>query len=218
MKRFSTELKEGSFRVAIFGSARIKRNDPTYKLVYTLAKMIGKEGMDIVTGGGSGLMTAANAGHNMGDKMKRADSVGLPLATERTKKPNPHLEVKKEFKYFSDRLDTFMILSNVVVVTPGGIGTLLELYYTWQLLQVKQICNTPIILLGDMWVDLIGWMKKNQLKRHLVSKKDFEFVFLAKNASEAFKIIVNLHEKWKNNELTCSNIKRYKLKEYKKKT
>ena len=83
----------------------------------------------------------------------------------------------------------FMQLSNVVVVAPGGVGTMLEFYYTWQLAQVEHICNIPIILLGDMWPELIEWVEKWQVRRKLVGTKDTNPLFLAKSAREAFKVI-----------------------------
>jgi predicted Rossmann-fold nucleotide-binding protein len=82
-----------------------------------------------------------------------------------------------------------MRLSNAVVVAPGRVGTLLELLYTWQLMQVKTICNIPIILLGEMWTDFITWIKKWPLKNKLINQEDFELLFLAKNSKEAFIII-----------------------------
>lgn len=125
------EFGRKHFRVAIFGSARIKKGDPIYELVYTLAKMISKSGMDIVTGGGPGLMNAASEGHHAGQKGNKLHSIGLRINLPKEDKQATHLDVKKEFHRFSNRLDNFMRLSNIVVVASGGVGTLLELFYTW---------------------------------------------------------------------------------------
>ncbi len=108
-----------------------------------------------------------------------------------------HLDIKKEFSRFSDRLDNFMLLSNVVVVAPGGVGTLLELFYAWQLVQVEHICDTPIILLGEMWPDLIDWIEKWPLKLGLISQDDMIPLFLARDSEEAMKIVRKAFEEYK---------------------
>lgn len=203
---------ENHFRVTIFGSARINREDKTYKDVFKIAKLIGSNNIDIVTGGGPGLMQAANAGHKEGSKDNESHSIGLNIKLPHEQDANPHLDIKHDFERFSGRLDTFMSLSNVVVVAPGGIGTILELFYTWQLVQVKHICNIPIILYGDMWPDLIKWMEKWPLKRKLINKKDLNNVFCAKNCKEAIEIIKLTKEQFdKGNKNVCLNIKKYTL-------
>ncbi len=184
------------FRVAIFGSARIKRNDPTYKLIYELAGHIAAEGMDVVTGGGPGVMDAANKGHQegRGKNHNHLHSFGLNIRLPKWEQvANRHLDIKKEFYRFSKRLDKFMELSNVVVVAPGGIGTLLELFYTWQLIQVERIRNLPVILLGDLWQELIEWIEKWPLKRRYLDRSDLQALFLAKNCEEAMTVIRKAH-------------------------
>ena len=127
------EISSRHFHVAIFGSARIQKDDSNYKLIYTLAKMISQLGLDLVTGGGPGLMNAASEGHHAGRNGKRLHSVGLRINLPFEQEEATHLDVKREFNRFSTRLDYFMNLSNVVVVAPGGVSTLLEFFYTWQL-------------------------------------------------------------------------------------
>ena len=90
-----------------------------------------------------------------------------------------------------------MSLSNAVVISPGGIGTLLELFYTWQLSQVQQICNIPIILLGKQWPPLIKWLEKYPLKSRYFDKKDMSLLFLAKDVKQATEIINKAHKKFK---------------------
>lgn len=187
------ELNNHDFRVAIFGSARIKPTDKVYKQVFQLAKKIGSLGFDMVTGGGPGIMEAANAGHENGDTKDKADNIGLPIKLPWENKANKHLEIKKNFNKFSGRLDLFMALSNVVIVMPGGIGTCLELFYSWQLIQVRHIKPVPIILIGKMWEDLIKWMKKYPLKAGLVSPDDFKHIHIAKTNGHAMKIILKTY-------------------------
>lgn len=211
MGKWEEELYEKSFRVAVFGSARIKRGDQRYKMIYTLAKMIARENIDIVTGGGPGIMEAANKGHKeVKGKAKGVHSIGLNIKLPKEQKANRHLDIEKDFKKFSDRLDNFMYLSNVVVVAPGGVGTMLEFLYTWQLVQVEHICDTPIILMGDMWADFIKWIKKWPLKNNFIAEKDMNNIFFAKNCREAIKIIKAANEAYsKRVAHVCTNIRKY---------
>ncbi len=190
-------LGKEEFRVAIFGSARIKETDRIYKNVFDLAKSIGEKNHHLVTGGGPGLMEAANAGHEAGDPQNTSDNIGLLIELPWESKGNPHLEIKKEFNKFSDRLDTFMALSNVMVVVPGGIGTLLELAYSWQLIQVKHINPIPIILIGEIWKSLIDWVKKYPLKMGLICPEDLDCIHIVKNNKEAMKIIEKTYSSFK---------------------
>ena len=202
------------FRVAIFGSARLKPNDPRYKQIERLAKMIAKEGVDVVTGGGPGIMEAANKGHKEGrtKKSNGAHSFGLNIKLPMEQSFNKHLDIKKDFDRFSDRLDYFMYLSNIVVVAPGGIGTLLELFYTWQLIQVNHICSIPIIFMGEMWPPLIDWIEKWPLKKKFLDKHDMHPLFLANNCTEAMAIIKKANKEYqKGNKEFCTNFKKYKI-------
>ncbi|MFH1533465.1 MAG: LOG family protein [Nitrospirota bacterium] len=201
------EIKRKEFRVAIFGSARIKTADKIYKQVFDLAYEVGKHKFDIVTGGGPGLMEAANAGHEAGDKGHKSDSIGLVINLPWESKSNKHLEIKKRFDQFSKRLDTFMALSKVAVIMPGGIGTCLELFFTWQLLQVKHLKPIPIILVGKMWEKLINWVKKYPLKEGLISEKDLNFIHIVKNNEEAMEIIMKTYRKFNNGKKHGTNNK-----------
>lgn len=188
------------FRVAIFGSARLKANDPRYKQIYTLAKMIAREGMDIVTGGGPGIMEAANKGHQEGKRGNSSHSFGLNIKLPQEQIANKHLDIKKEFSRFSRRLDFFMALSNVVVVAPGGIGTLLELMYAWQLVQVTLVSKVPLILLGKMWPPFVRWVEKWMEKKRMIDEEDLQIIFLAKDTKEAMQLIrKTFHQYRKNN-------------------
>ncbi|MBI2634768.1 LOG family protein [Candidatus Peregrinibacteria bacterium] len=193
------ELKKNDFRVAIFGSARIKKNDSAYRHVYNIAKEIGRHRFDIVTGGGPGLMEAANIGHNDGDQKNHSDNIGLPILLPWTQieKKNKHLELEKYFHKFSVRLDHFVALSNIMIVMPGGIGTTLELFYCWQLVQVHHVRPIPIIVFGKMWEDLIKWVKKYQLKTGLVSPIDMSYVRIAHTEKEAISMILGTYKKFR---------------------
>jgi uncharacterized protein (TIGR00730 family) len=201
------------FRVAIFGSARIKRNDPRYKLIYTLAKRLAAESIDIVTGGGPGLMDAASRGHHAGRKKNNTYAMGLTIHLPKEQKESYHLDLKKDFHKFSNRLDNFIHLSNVVVVAPGGVGTTLELMYVWQLVQVKHSCEIPIILFGNVWGGFVKWIKKGPLKNKFLDETELELLYHAKNCNEAIKVINLAHEEYKKGRKNiCLNIHKYKVK------
>ncbi|MEM3074868.1 MAG: LOG family protein [Candidatus Pacearchaeota archaeon] len=213
-KEFNKHLKPKHFHVTIFGSARIKRGDPRYRLIYELAQRIGEKGIDIVTGGGPGIMEAASLGHEAGRKKSGLDShsIGLGIKLPHEQKYNKGVNISRTFNRFSSRLDSFMLLSNVVVVAPGGVGTMLELFYTWQLMQVKHTCHIPIILLGDMWGGLLKWLKKEPLKKRFFEKEDLKLLFYAKNGNEAIKIIDAAYKQFmKGGEDFCLNFEKYKV-------
>lgn len=203
------ELRENEFRVAIFGSARIKPDNQIYKNTFNLAKMIAGEGIDLITGGGPGLMQAASMGHLEGDVSGEAHSIGLNISLPFEQKPNKGLDVMDTHERFSTRLDEFMLLSNAVVVMPGGIGTCLEFFYTWQLLQVNHVCKMPIILVGKMWRRLIDWIIDHPLEQGLISPEDLEFVVCIDDIDLAMEIILDAREIFRSDPEACVNWKKY---------
>ncbi|MEI6731914.1 MAG: LOG family protein [archaeon] len=183
-------LSKDHFRVSMFGSARIKGNDKTYKLIHELTRQLGRREINLVTGGGPGLMKAAHEGHHLGSMENDAYSIGLVIhLPNKIETENKVPKIKKDFKFFSARLEHFIALSNAVIVAPGGIGTLLELSYTWQLIQICHIYKIPVILFGEMWGGLIKWMKETMLKEHYIDKEDMEYIFIAYDVEDVLEII-----------------------------
>lgn len=172
-----TEMETEYYRVCIFGSARIGEESPIYKHVEELASALAQHGVDIVTGGGPGLMEAANKGARTGN-LGGTRSIGLPIELPFESDANSHLDVKNQHRRFSSRLDEFMRLTHAVIVVPGGIGTLLELFYTWQLMQVSHIKHRPLILFAsdDFWKDFLKWIQKYPVGKQLMSLSDLEMV------------------------------------------
>lgn len=170
-----TEMETDFYRVCVFGSARIQPGSVFYSQCEELAEGLAKLGADVVTGGGPGLMEAANKGAK---KVKdgKSRSIGLPIDLPFETDSNIHLDVKSQHKRFSSCLDEFMRIFYAVIITPGGIGTLLELFFTWQLIQVEHIRRRPFILLGPegMWSGLIEWIEKWPLNQQLMSSTDME--------------------------------------------
>ena len=195
------ELEQGRFRVVIFGSARIGPQDEVYKMINRIARVLAEHKIDIVTGGGPGLMEAANRGvKEMAQQISR--SYGLPIDLPSLKEPaNKHLDIKSSHRRFSSRLDEFMRLSNAVVVAPGGIGTMLELMYVWQLLQVGVINDRPLILLGkELWSGLLEWVREAVLPHGYISPNDLRWIRLVDSEEEVISLILRAHEKYQQSQ------------------
>jgi len=188
------------YRVCIFGSARIKPETEQYAEVFELARYLSWEGIDVLTGGGPGLMEAANMGSRLGREEKKTKnlSYGLTIQLDFEPEPNKHLDIKRHHHKFSSRLDDFIRLSNSVVCTPGGIGTLLEFFFVWQLIQVKHATPRPIVLLEKkFWEGILEWMKTEPLGRGLLGEKDFSVIHVVDTPEEAFDIISAHHKEFR---------------------
>jgi uncharacterized protein (TIGR00730 family) len=190
--------KRERFRVTIFGSARAKPGMFAYEEVKRLAKVLAEMGCDIVTGGGPGLMQAANEGAAASNAPERSRSVGIRVDLPFEQEVNSFVQQAFEHKTFFTRLHQFVLMSDAYVVTPGGIGTVLELTLIWQLLQVKHVKDTPLILVGKMWAELVDWAKKNLLKPELslASPEDMDIPRCVNTAEEAIAIIREHKAKW----------------------
>lgn len=193
-KNLLRELEESQFRVSIFGSARLQEDHPSYQKAVELGRQLAQAGVDVITGGGPGIMEAAAAGHKSSRGETEAKTIGIGIELPFEQGFNEFMEIKKEFRHFSDRLDQFMVLSNAVVVMDGGIGTALELFYAWQLVQVKHMPSVPIIVVGDQWSALIDWAKDNLLKNGFMSPEDMSPIFVVNEVSEIMGIIKNAQE------------------------
>lgn len=201
---------DAHYRIAIFGSARIKEGDQEYMDIFEISKGLAESGFDVVTGGGPGLMQAANAGHKSAGTPLH--SIGLNIKLPFEQQDNKFLDIKKNFDRFSSRLDTFMSLSDAVIVAPGGIGTILELFYSWQLVQVEHICETPIILYGEIWRGLLSWLKDEVLSRELFSPHEMHNLFHLTSTAEVVELINNIHNDRSNMEHVCVNYDKYRVK------
>ena len=149
-----------NYRVTIFGSARLRPGTEAYESVKRLAAELARMGCDIVTGGGPGLMQAANEGaHSVGGG-RRDRSVGIRVDLPFEQEVNPFVGQVFDHPTFFSRLHQFVIMSDAFVVVPGGIGTLLEMSLVWQLLQVRKLYDTPLILIGEMWAELVEWSRR----------------------------------------------------------
>lgn len=176
------------YRVTIFGSARAKPGTIAYEETKRAAKALAAMGCDIITGGGPGLMQAANAGvDDAGDSKSMGIRVDLPFEQE----VNPFVELAFEHKTFFTRLHHFVLASDAFIVAPGGIGTVLETMMIWQLLQVRHLEQTPLILVGKLWPGLIEWVRDTMLsfETPLINAEDVDIPICVNNADEAIDII-----------------------------
>jgi uncharacterized protein (TIGR00730 family) len=188
--------KRDRYRLAIFGSARAQPGTFVYDEVKRVAAAAAQIGCDIVTGGGPGLMQAANEGAATAGA---PGSLGIRVELPFEQDVNPFVEQAFEHETFFTRLQHFVIASDAFVVVPGGIGTVLETLMVWQLLQVRHAQNVPLILVGRMWRGLIDWAKTSMLDSRLplASAADLDIPICLDTADEAIVVIRRLHERWR---------------------
>src|SRR5206468_12779178 len=160
---------------------------------YELARM----GIDIVTGGGPGLMEAANSGATEGQIESHSRSFGLAIHLPTEEAANPFVDKVFRHRTFFSRLHHFVRLSSAFIVMPGGIGTALELFMVWQLVQVKHMKEHPLILVGTMWPGLVDWMSSTMVERGLVNPTDLDVVSVVPSSAEAVPIIRASYERFK---------------------
>jgi predicted Rossmann-fold nucleotide-binding protein len=189
--------KDDRFRVTIFGSARIERDSWIYEEVRRTCAGLGEMGCDIITGGGPGLMEAANLGATEGQATAGAQSIGIRVHLPFEQDANPFVQQTFRHGTFFTRLHQFVLMSNAYVVAPGGIGTLLETAMIWQLLQVRQL-DAPLVLVGPMWRSLIDWAHAEMLRPglELASAGDFDIPVCVDTADEALSVIRKHHFTW----------------------
>jgi uncharacterized protein (TIGR00730 family) len=182
--------------VSIFGSARTKNEDKYYKLSIDIAKSVVKSGYGVITGGGPGIMEAANKGAKEGE----GNSVGLCIDLPFEQFDNTYIDSDKkiDFDYFFVRKVVFMKYSQGFVVMPGGFGTLDELFEAITLIQTHKIEKFPIILVGtEFWSGLIDWVKDILLKKSKnISKKDLDLIHIVDKKEEVINILEDFHKSY----------------------
>lgn len=179
------------YSVTVFGSSRIRPGGELYEDVKRLTTVLSQMRCDIVTGGGPGLMQAANEGAQIGDPEDVARSIGVRVALPFEKEANPFVEQVYTHQTFYTRLHHFVRLSDAFVVVGGGIGTTLELLLIWQLLQVRHIDSLPLILVGDMWRELVGWAQKHMIDNDppLANAEDVDLTICVDTVDQAVELL-----------------------------
>jgi len=190
--------KVDRYRVTIFGSARAQPGTFVYEECKRVAAAIAEMGCDIITGGGPGLMQAANEGAASVQAAERTSSVGIRIELPFEQDVNPFVQQAFEHKTFFTRLHQFVLMSNAYVVVPGGIGTVLEAMLVWQLLQVRQAQATPLVFVGKMWQELVAWAERSMLNEtlHLANPEDMQIPQCVTTADEAIALIREHHQTW----------------------
>lgn len=191
------------YRVTVFGSSRMCRGDELYEDVRWLARELAERGCDIVTGGGPGLMEAANEGESRGDADDRTRSFGLNVELPDEQGTNPFVEEAYTHRSFFTRLHHFVRLSSAFVVVPGGIGTTLEAVMVWQLCQVRHVHDRPLVFVGDMWEELVAWARRSMLSgeseadRDFADPSDLEIPRCVGSVERAVEVIESDLEEWR---------------------
>jgi uncharacterized protein (TIGR00730 family) len=187
------------YRVTVFGSARVDPKHWVYRTVRDLAAELTRNGCDIVTGGGPGLMQAANEGARLADQAgATGESVGVRVELPFEQDVNAFVTQAYEHKTFFTRLHHFVLVSDAFLVFPGGIGTVLETLMVWQLLQVRHLRDTPLILAGRFWEGLIGWAKDVMLRPDapLVSREDLAIPRILDDGPSIIEAVREHHARW----------------------
>ncbi len=159
--------------VTIFGSARLRPEDKYYQMAESLGRILAQNGFSVITGGGPGIMEAANKGAaEAGGK-----SVGMNIRLPFEQKPNPYANLQIEYKYFFIRKVMFVKYALAYVILPGGYGTMDELFEALTLIQTKRVKSFPLILMGsEYWEGLLEWLKNSMLHKDMILPADFEMI------------------------------------------
>jgi uncharacterized protein (TIGR00730 family) len=182
--------------VSIFGSARTHHNDKYYRLAEDIAFKLTQKGYGVITGGGPGIMEAANKGARRG----QGKSVGINIDLPFEQKPNPYIDADKliSFDHFFVRKVMFMKYAQGFIVLPGGFGTFDELFEAITLIQTRKIGKFPIILVGKKyWKGLLDWIKEEMLaEEHNISPEDLELFTIVDTSKEAVNTIVKFYSRY----------------------
>ncbi|MBI1911684.1 MAG: TIGR00730 family Rossman fold protein [Deltaproteobacteria bacterium] len=180
------ELSDIGPAVSIFGSARLNKNNKYYKKCIEVSSLLSKNGYTVITGGGPGIMEAANKGASMNGGV----SIGLNITLPKEQKPNKYQNRSLHFRYFFARKVMFVKYAIGYVCMPGGFGTLDEFFEALTLIQTHKIYPFPLILFGsEYWSPLMEFMKKNMVKYKTISPEDLDFIDMTDDPKEVLDII-----------------------------
>jgi hypothetical protein len=177
--------------VSIYGSARLKPNSPYYKLAMQIARKLSDAGFAVISGGGPGIMEAANKGAHAG----KAPSVGLNIELPHEQSGNQWQDISLRFRHFFTRKVTFVKNSDAVIVMPGGFGTLDELAEVLTLIQTKKSRHVPIILVGgEFWKGLLGWFKEALVPMGLINPEDMNLMQVIDDPDQVLEAVLSFYE------------------------
>jgi uncharacterized protein (TIGR00730 family) len=177
--------------VSIYGSARLKPNSPYYKLAMQTARKLSDAGFAVISGGGPGIMEAANKGAHAG----KAPSVGLNIELPHEQSGNQWQDISLRFRHFFTRKVTFVKNSDAVIVMPGGFGTLDELAEVLTLIQTKKSRHVPIILVGaEFWKGLLGWFRESLVPMGLINPEDMDLMQVIDEPDQVLEAVLAFYE------------------------
>jgi len=172
--------------VTVFGSARVKPEDPYYQMAEKLGRLLVQNGFSVITGGGPGIMEAANKGAaEAGGR-----SVGMNIKLPFEQKPNPYANLQIDYKYFFIRKVMFVKYAVAYIIMPGGYGTMDEFFEALTLIQTKRVKSFPVILMGrEYWQGLLDWLKSTMLRTNMILPFDIEMIQIMDEPEEVVKHI-----------------------------
>lgn len=184
-------IKDG---ISIFGSARLAPDHPYYLKTVELSTLLSKNGFSIISGGGPGIMEAANKGAYQQDQL----SVGLNIELPMEQKPNPYQDISLDFRYFFVRKVMFVRYSMGYICMPGGFGTLDEFFEALTLMQTHKIYPLPLVLFGtDFWGGLMDWIRTKLIAYQTIGEEDLNLIKITDDPEEVLEFMLE-HRKWKN--------------------
>jgi uncharacterized protein (TIGR00730 family) len=173
--------------VSVFGSARTPEESFFYKAAVETGRLLAEAGFEVITGGGPGIMEAANRGAFEAGKVSVGCNIELPFE----QKPNPYQTKLLTFKYFFIRKTIFIKYSNAYIIFPGGFGTMDELFEALTLIQTRKIRNFPVVLFGSQyWKGLLTWLTSTMLNEKNISPEDLSLIHLTDSPKDAVDFIV----------------------------
>lgn len=177
--------------VTVFGSARTLPDDPVYTAAVEAGRLLAKAGFGIITGGGPGIMEAANKGAQEGGNL----SIGCNIELAFEQVPNQYLDISLDFRYFFVRKTMFVKYSNAFIIFPGGFGTMDELFEALTLIQTKKVSNFPVILYGSKyWEGLLNWIRETMLAEEKVSVDDVALLRISDNPEEICRMVCEAYQ------------------------
>lgn len=181
--------------VSVFGSARTAENNEFYQAAVETGRLLAEAGFEVITGGGPGIMEAANRGAFEAGKVSVGCNIELPFEQQ----ANPYLTKSLTFKYFFVRKTVFIKYSNAYIIFPGGFGTMDELFEALTLIQTRKIRNFPVVLFGSQyWQGLLAWLSSTMLNERNINVEDLGLIHLTDSPKDAVEFIIKICEMGKN--------------------
>ena len=190
VESFDTLAHAKEMSVSVFGSARTKPEDPFYQEAQKLGRLLVEAGYGVITGGGPGIMGAANEGAMAAN----GESVGLNIELPMEQHPNVHQTKSLSFRYFFTRKVCFLKYSVGICIFPGGFGTMDELFEALTMIQTRKINPVPLVLVGkEYWSGLLAWLRTAMLADGMISKGDLDLFVVVDTTEEAVEYMLNCH-------------------------